>query len=379
MAKIIKITPECKEQLRKEFEVAMDTAKLSDGKLNYTKNFTNITREAVVYFTDLAWEKMQALIKSTDKEIGWHGLAYRGGESTDDYYITDILVYPQEVTSATVNTDQSKYEMWLMKQEDEVFNNVRMHGHSHVNMGVSPSSVDTSMYERFLSGLDDTMFYIFLIYNKKGDKMIKIYDLAKNILFETTDVKVKVLEASTDIVSINIDGLSEEENTALSEYLMEFRMKKKMDAFVQEAKEMVTEKTYSYSNKFGQNSGYNSPYGYGYGYGYGQGYNGHASYRPPLPEPAKANESKGESKKPETKPSGEVTPFPSSGDKSGKSGKRKGKKKGKKGKGSFKDEFRRLYMGNAHEGLDDDCFGDNDYDDNGPYSPFGYSRDGFAH
>ena len=106
--------------------------------------------------------------------------------------------------------------MWLMNHEDDVFNNIRMQGHSHVNMGVTPSGVDNSLYERILEQLDDEMFYIFLIYNKKGDKTFKIYDLAKNILFETGDVTVKVLDDDADSVDIHVDGLSDEENEALS-------------------------------------------------------------------------------------------------------------------------------------------------------------------
>jgi hypothetical protein len=182
MAKIIKITPECMDEIRKDFEDALSSAKLSDGKINFTKTFGNVKRDATVYFTELAWLKMQTLIREFDKEVAWHGLAYRGDDpEKDEYYIKDILVYPQEVAAATVNTDQEKYQMWLMNHEDDVFNNIRMQGHSHVNMGVTPSSVDTSLYDRILEQLDDRMFYIFLIYNKRGEKTYKIYDLAKNV------------------------------------------------------------------------------------------------------------------------------------------------------------------------------------------------------
>ena len=79
-------------------------------------------------------------------------------EEKDTYLISDILVYPQEVTGSTVTTDQNEYEMWLMKQEDDVFNNIRMQGHSHVNMSTSPSSVDLNLYDGILSQLDSDMF-----------------------------------------------------------------------------------------------------------------------------------------------------------------------------------------------------------------------------
>jgi len=193
MSRLIKITPECLDEIRKDFETILKGAKVADGKISYTKNFGYINRKAVIYFTDLAWLKMQALIREFSTEVAWHGVAYRGEDkSKDEYYITDILVYPQEVTGATVNTDQEKYEQWLMQHDDEVFFNIRMQGHSHVNMSTSPSGVDTTHQEKILAQLDDTMFYIFMIWNKRGEKTVKIYDLAKNILFDGQDVSIQV-------------------------------------------------------------------------------------------------------------------------------------------------------------------------------------------
>lgn len=134
-------------------------------------------------------------------------MAYRGDDETkNEYYITDILVYPQKVTGATVNTDQEKYEMWLMQHEDEVFNNIRMQGHSHVNMGTTPSGVDETHQAKILEQLEDDMFYIFLIWNKSNSKFIKIYDLKKNILFETTDVSVEVLDDGSGIDEFLVDA-----------------------------------------------------------------------------------------------------------------------------------------------------------------------------
>ena len=37
------------------------------------------------------------------------------------------------------------------------------------------------------------MFYIFMIWNKRDERTIKIYDMAKNVLFETADVNVMVI------------------------------------------------------------------------------------------------------------------------------------------------------------------------------------------
>lgn len=240
MSKLIKMTPEYIEEVRKEFDEALSSSKFADGKINFTKTFTSINRKATIFFTEIAWLKMQTLVREFDKEVAWHGITTRGeDEAKDEYYITDILVYPQEVTGSTVNTDQEKYQMWLMNHDDDVFNNIRMQGHSHVNMGTTPSGVDTSLYERILEQLDDDMFYIFMIWNKKKEKTIKIYDLAKNIMFETKDVTVEVMDDSTGV-----------------------------EQFLKGAKEMVVDKPNAYFTTAYRGNNYS-----GYG-GHGSSYSG---------------------------------------------------------------------------------------------------------
>lgn len=198
MAKLIKMSPEyiqsCKDDFQKEFEKAVSNIKVSDGKLQFTRTIGQVDRKATVVFSTKAYLKMTALIREFGDEVAWHGTAYRSDDETKDVYIIDdILVYPQVVTGATVNTDQEKYQTWLMSQSDDVFNNIRFQGHSHVNMGVSPSGVDTSHQEKIVEQLEDDMFYIFMIWNKRHDVFSKIYDMKKNIMFESSDVTVDVV------------------------------------------------------------------------------------------------------------------------------------------------------------------------------------------
>lgn len=194
MSKLITLTDASIEEIKAEFARALTTA-IPDGKINFQKEFGKIQRRAELCFKETAWLKMQELIKECSKEVGWHGTARRGDDpEKDEYIIDDILVYPQVVTGATVTPDQEQYQMWLMTQEDEIFNNIRMQGHSHVNFGTSPSGVDTTFYDQILQQLDDTMFYIFMIWNKRGEKTIKIYDMAKNVMFDTSDVTVTVMD-----------------------------------------------------------------------------------------------------------------------------------------------------------------------------------------
>lgn len=221
MSKPIKMTEQFMTECRSEFEKALQLTKLADGKLNFTKVFAIDNKEATVYFTGEAWAKMVMLVKEFDKEVAWHGVAHRvEDEAKDEYVITDIMVYPQEVTGATVEMDTEKYAMWLMENaEDERFNSIHMQGHSHVNMGTTPSSVDLNHQEEILNMLGDEDFYIFMIWNKSFNCTNKIYDLKKNVLFEDKDITVKIIGSVEDL-----------------------------DTFIKSAKTMVRSKTYTYGN-----------------------------------------------------------------------------------------------------------------------------------
>ena len=69
MSKMIKLTPECLAEIRKDFESSLQGAKIADGKISYTKTFGYINRKATVYFTEMAWLKMQTLIREFDKDL----------------------------------------------------------------------------------------------------------------------------------------------------------------------------------------------------------------------------------------------------------------------------------------------------------------------
>lgn len=140
--------------------------------------------KAHITVTEEAWGKIRQLVDQCDKEVGWHGTVER--TSKNEFTIKDIFVFPQTVTAATVTSDETKYTMWLMEQPDDVFNSLRFHGHSHVNMGVSPSGVDTKYQDDILKNLND--FYIFGIFNKREDNYLIIYDVTNNIVYEDKDI-----------------------------------------------------------------------------------------------------------------------------------------------------------------------------------------------
>lgn len=207
-----------KKAITEMFLKELEGVKTNSGKLNFTYNFNEPpkdTEKPIVIISETAKLKMDALVDETDSEIGWHGVVHK---TQNVYTITDVLVYPQTVTSVTVDTDETEYGNWLIGFEDDVFNNIRMQGHSHVRMGTTPSGTDTAMYEAILKGLRKNDYYIFIIANKNRDLNIMLYDYSQNIIFEKADITV-----------INIvNGES-------------------LDKWVTEAKSNIKNKTYSYS------------------------------------------------------------------------------------------------------------------------------------
>lgn len=218
MSKPIKLTDELLQKIQEEFIEKVKTVKMFDGKLEYSRTFKwdGDDDRATIYMSSIAFAKMNALIQQFSDEVAWHGVVRRDEQNPSIFYITDILVYPQVVTGSTVNTDQDAYQTWLYNFDDEVFNNIRMQGHSHVNMSVSPSGVDTSHQEKILEQISDDDYYIFMIWNKRYEHFVRIFDLKNNTLYETADVDV----------FIGDNGVN-------------------LQAFIAGAKEIVARKTYT--------------------------------------------------------------------------------------------------------------------------------------
>jgi len=185
------MTDEMKQKARVEFDSMLDNLKMSDGKLNYNQNFCYKDCHAVVLISLEAYRKIVALITEFSDEVAWHGSVSRSADN--EFVIEDIFVYPQEVTGITVNTDQEEYTKWLYELDDEVFPKIRMQGHSHVNMGASPSGVDDNHRKQILEQLEGDMFYIFMIWNKSLSIHTLIYDMQRNNLYEDKDIEVKLL------------------------------------------------------------------------------------------------------------------------------------------------------------------------------------------
>lgn len=194
MSRKIRLSEEDLERLASEFKNSLKAEKCPLDKMNYSINLNldSATQNKIkVVFSECAYVKMKLLVHDFDTEVQWQGIVTR--ENEDTFKVNDIFVPPHTVTGATVTSDPEKYQAWIEEMEQLGHkDNLRFHGHSHVNMAVSPSYVDMNYRKdviRNFSPLFENNFYIFMIINKKGDISGQVYDMGNNILYETDDIE----------------------------------------------------------------------------------------------------------------------------------------------------------------------------------------------
>lgn len=162
--------------------------------------------EPTIYITASAYIKMRKLVEATDTEVGWYGTVETVPGLPRTYIINDILVYPQTVTGATCTQDDDKIFEFEASLSMEQTNSKRFHGHSHVNMGVTPSGVDETFYQDILTQVKD--YFIITITNKKHDYTVRFYDMENNILY--SDLPILLLTEEGQDINIWYHEVMEE-------------------------------------------------------------------------------------------------------------------------------------------------------------------------
>lgn len=239
MSKRIKLTSSEIEGIVKSVREKLEAAVSTDGDITVSEKTKNTDERATICFKPMAWAKMCQIIHGFDTEIGWHGIVKRIGDYK--YLIEDILVYPQLVTGVTVEMDEDTYDQWLVELSENEFNSLRMQGHSHVNMGVTPSGTDLDGNKKILSTLGDDMFYIFMIWNKKLERNIKIYDMKNNILFENEDIDIEFAEYDSNLFMEIAKNMVNKKHTCTT-----FGKSKKHSSKLECCEEILDDEEYKY-------------------------------------------------------------------------------------------------------------------------------------
>lgn len=138
-----------------------------------------------VMYTTEAWQTIRYIVAQCSAEVGWLGLVEYYAES-NVYLITDIFVPPQEVTGVTTEIESDAMAELANKLLDQDIDTSKLYywGHSHVNMGVSPSTQDERQLDEYL---EHCPVFIRGIYNKKGDSKVDVFDTNEGVVFQCVD------------------------------------------------------------------------------------------------------------------------------------------------------------------------------------------------
>lgn len=198
--KHIKMTDEIRAEYLKSIEKQLKDMRTT-GKIqfSFTPETQRLSDTIKLDFTAMAWLKMWTLISNCKTECAWHGVV-EASEDRTYFIVKDILVYPQVLTGATVEQDDTddKYDKWHNALDNKTYNNLRLQGHSHVNFAATPSGRDDKTYENILNNLREDSYYIFMIANKKGMMWVNIYNLKQNAIFDEDDIDITVDGVDTD-------------------------------------------------------------------------------------------------------------------------------------------------------------------------------------
>ena len=143
--------------------------------------------------------KMKGYVDGCDKEIAW--LAACKKENDRQYHIYDVFTCKQDVSGATAELHegglQELAERLMKEGRSGELSNIRVWGHSHVHMQVTPSGTDDDTFQEYYSNCD---YFIRMILNKKGDMAIDIIEADRELVFYNVEWEVYYPENLSEII-----------------------------------------------------------------------------------------------------------------------------------------------------------------------------------
>ena len=182
-----------------------------------------------IEISNYAMDKIRYIVEQNDMEIGWLGFV----DTIDDksnphhYKIIDVVITKQHRHGTTCELDEDGYDELVHEivdkfkdDEDEeadikMINKILFWGHSHVNMGTSPSGQDEVQAKKFAKKGK----IIRGIFNKKGEINLSFFDFAKNIAWDDLTLHMESALTAEDKAKLDEDMKSK---VALKDYKDEF-------------------------------------------------------------------------------------------------------------------------------------------------------------
>ena len=201
-----KMTQQLHDELMERFSQRLKAASLTSNIFTFSEPLKDTKGKDKVFvtFSMKAYIKMRDLVDRYASEVGWFGFIDKISDL--EYHITDICVYPQLVTGATVKETN---EPWDDDMPIDQIKRRHFHGHSHVNMAPNPSSTDVKHRDDQLALVKADSFYFFLITNKSCAWTAALYDLAGNTVYGTDDILLDVDLGDGEMLSDFVESARE--------------------------------------------------------------------------------------------------------------------------------------------------------------------------
>ena len=167
---------------------------MNETKFTFSAELSTVAKEKItILFTQQAYLRMQMLVDYYDTEVGWYGLV----EKIDDkkYRIYDVKLCKQYVNGSKVDTEDEDTLEFFNSLTDEEAEHMHFQGHSHVSMSTTASGIDLQNQTDVIRNMGKTGFYIFQIWNKKGEISTYLYDLDNNTFYDKKDVTIEIEDA----------------------------------------------------------------------------------------------------------------------------------------------------------------------------------------
>lgn len=151
-----------------------------------------------IFVSKAAYDRMRCYVELADKEIGWLGSV----KSIDngDFLIEEVFLFRQQVSASETEISSAGIaevanRLITTRQDGEdVCARLQFWGHSHVNMGTSPSYPDEAQLQQLRSS--DLPWFIRGILNKNGRMEFTIFFYERGV--KITDLSWSVYESDDD-------------------------------------------------------------------------------------------------------------------------------------------------------------------------------------
>jgi proteasome lid subunit RPN8/RPN11 len=170
-----------------------------------------------IHFTRKAMKWITAMVEEHTEEVGWLGIIEETGDY--DFTVTEIFYPKHELATGSTCEIDPNGSMELMNKlmdagRDEDIAKVKLWGHSHHNMGVSPSGQDEKMALEMAH--DNGDYLLRIICNKKGDMDVTFYDMSKGLKISDLDYTLDESDDEADVLLGSIKRILDNPDTSNS-------------------------------------------------------------------------------------------------------------------------------------------------------------------